>query len=74
MFYDVSLFRKDVKFLWKILINVIFIRKYLSTIKDEIWYDITTVPFPFSIKNVLEPRRINIWRREKFQSGKTLCY
>lgn len=79
MLYDERLFETNLLFLWKRIVNVIFIREYLGTKsrsnsdkKTIPWFEITTVPFPTPITDVYTPRRVDIWRESKFRSGADL--
>lgn len=77
MLYDQRLFQKPVQYLWKRIINVVFIRQYdgskSGVIQGQIpWYEITTVPFPSAIGSIFVPRRLDIWRNSKFRSGADL--
>lgn len=74
--YDNRLFEKNLFYLWKRIINVIFIRRYSGqksdTKKNMPWYEITTVPFPTQITSILVPRRLDIWTKSKFRKGTDL--
>ncbi|KAF7272015.1 hypothetical protein GWI33_015156 [Rhynchophorus ferrugineus] len=70
--YDHVLFQKDTFYIWKRLINVIFIKKYESKNKvylknKSIWFEITTVPYPMNAEGILVPRRLDIWTNNKFR-------
>ncbi|XP_017773932.1 PREDICTED: glutamate receptor ionotropic, delta-2 [Nicrophorus vespilloides] len=71
--YDNRILHKDLYYLWKRMVNVIFIKEYAGSKKSsgEIipWFELSTVPFPSPIKGVFIPRRIDIWRRSKFRKG-----
>lgn len=73
--YDSRLFEEDLLYLWKRIVNVIFLREYggrkrTATVSFNIpWFEITTVPFPSPIKGVYVPRRLDIWRKSKFRAG-----
>nr|XP_022912663.1 glutamate receptor ionotropic, delta-1 [Onthophagus taurus] len=75
MLYDNRLFHKDIHYLWKRIVNVIFIREYggskkLGTNTRGLpWFEISTVPFPSPIQNVFVPRRLDIWTNSKFRFG-----
>ncbi|XP_076250217.1 ionotropic receptor 21a-like [Rhynchophorus ferrugineus] len=70
--YDHVLFQKDTFYIWKRLINVIFIKKYESKNKvylknKSVWFEITTVPYPMNAEGILVPRRLDIWTNNKFR-------
>lgn len=72
--YDQRLFQKNVQYLWKRIVNVVFIKQYDgsksgSTHGQMPWFEITTVPFPSTIGSIFVPRRLDIWRNSKFRSG-----
>ncbi|KAK9504028.1 hypothetical protein O3M35_010471 [Rhynocoris fuscipes] len=70
MLYDSRLFRKELYYLWRKVINVIFIRKFLEVPR----YEFTTVPFPYIVNTKLIPESIDTWRSGKFQKDKNLFF
>lgn len=79
MLYDDRLFESNLLYLWKRIVNVIFLREYSGTKsrsnsdkKTIPWFEITTVPFPSPIIDVYTPRRLDIWRQSKFRTGVNL--
>ncbi|XP_039292533.1 uncharacterized protein LOC111064372 [Nilaparvata lugens] len=64
MIYDTRLFNKDLHYLWKKIVNIVFFRRYGTTKR----FELTTVPFPAPIKKTLVPKRINSWFNGKFQN------
>lgn len=55
--------------------NVIFLKyhsKVVGDVKSKAWFDLSTVPFPNIIKEIFIPRRVDIWRRNKFHYGRDL--
>lgn len=76
MLYDHRLFRKSLHYLWKRIVNVIFIKEYIGIKKSGVttvaipWFELSTVPFPSPIQNVFVAKRLDIWRKSKFRSGK----
>ncbi|KAM3961306.1 ionotropic receptor 68a [Aphomia sociella] len=75
MLHDYRLFHSDLHFLWKRIVNVIFLRyhnKITGVLKSKAWYDLSTVPFPNPIKKVFISRRVDIWRNGKFHYNRTL--
>lgn len=72
--YDQRLFQKPVQYLWKRIVNVVFLRQYdgskSGNTQSQIpWFELTTVPFPSAIGSIFVPRRLDIWRNSKFRSG-----
>jgi hypothetical protein len=60
MLHDYRLFATKNNYLWKRIINVIFIRKYEAQIKTmKNLYEISTVPFPNAITNFYVSRVLN---------------
>lgn len=59
--HDYRLFTPDLHFIWKRLINVIFIRKYDTKSHRRHWYELSTVPFPMPIQDVFVSRVVNFW-------------
>lgn len=74
LLYDSRLFDKDLYYLWKRIVNVVFIREYEGLYKDvdkknNPWFELITVPFPSPINAVLVPKRLDIYSRGKFRKG-----
>lgn len=59
MLYDYRLFSSEMLFIWKRVVNVIFIRK--CDMRHRTWYELSTVPFPERIGEVFISRIINYW-------------
>lgn len=73
--YDNRLFEKNLFYLWKRIINVVFIRQYggqKSGTTNIPWFELTTVPFPSSLSTVLVTRRLDIWTKSRFRKGADL--
>ncbi|XP_066249306.1 ionotropic receptor 21a-like [Euwallacea similis] len=74
---DNRLFERKLHYLWKRIINVVFIKKHIGKkgldkpAKSD-WYELTTVPFPINFGNTLIPRRLDIWTKKKFRKGTDL--
>lgn len=74
LLYDYHLFTQKLHYIWKRLINVLFIRQYLSSYRNNVstgtWFDLNTVPFPIPIKNVMITKQINSWRsNRRYRNG-----
>lgn len=74
MLFDNRLFEKPLHYLWKRIINVVFIKKYVSKKTANMqsktdWFELTTVPFPINFGDVLIPKRLDIWAQLKFRKG-----
>lgn len=65
MLYDYRLFTPDMNYIWKRIVNVIFIRR--CDIKNEVWYELSTVPFPARVQEVFVPRVINFWTPNRYR-------
>ncbi|KAJ8912928.1 hypothetical protein NQ315_017258 [Exocentrus adspersus] len=77
LLYDNRLFEEKLFYLWRRIINVIFIRRFegrstTSGKQSFPWFELSTVPFPSQIKNVLIPKRLDIWAKSKFRKGTNL--
>lgn len=44
----------------------------MKGVQTNVWYEISTVPFPSPIKEVLVTRRLDTWKQGKFQAGRNL--
>nr|ARO70548.1 antennal ionotropic receptor 68a-2 [Dendrolimus punctatus] len=75
MLHDHRLFHSDLHYLWKRIVNVIFLkyhRKITGVQKSKAWFDLSTVPFPNPIQGVFVPRRVDIWSKGKFHYNRSL--
>nr|XP_014283158.1 glutamate receptor ionotropic, delta-2 [Halyomorpha halys] len=68
LLHDVRLFHKDYFYLWKKIVNVIFIRKFFEVNR----YELMTVPFPSPIVHNWKPIRIDSWKSGKYQKNNEL--
>nr|XP_023027160.1 uncharacterized protein LOC111515158 [Leptinotarsa decemlineata] len=75
LLFDIRLLDKTLFYLWKRIINVIFIKEHAvidSSGNDLSWFEIMTVPFPLPINNILIPWKVDIWAHSKFRKGAEL--
>ncbi|KAJ8985052.1 hypothetical protein NQ317_016963 [Molorchus minor] len=77
LLHDNRLFDSKLFYLWRRLINVLFIKRHEGRSLDKTkntapWFEVTTVPFPLSVTRVLIPRRLDIWAKSKFRKGTKL--
>nr|QPZ88975.1 ionotropic receptor 11 [Diaphorina citri] len=61
--FDFRLIQPGLHYIWKKIVNVIFLREYARSGR----YEIITTPFPVPIQEVLVPRRLDYWHHRKFQ-------
>lgn len=61
MLHDYRLFAPDLHYIWRRMINVIFIRKYDTIEHRRHWYELSTVPYPFPIREIFVSRVVNFW-------------
>ncbi|KAL7037123.1 hypothetical protein ACKWTF_009084 [Chironomus riparius] len=59
MLHDYRLFTPENHFLWKRLINVIYIRKSSRMDKKTLLYELSTVPFPSTIRGIYVSKIVN---------------
>jgi hypothetical protein len=80
LLHDHRLFHSSLHYLWKKIVNVIFLRQHdrhhgsvlLSHQNIHPWYDISTVPFPSPIRNTFLLHHLDTWHQGKFHSGADL--
>nr|AXF48871.1 ionotropic receptor IR40 [Lobesia botrana] len=75
MLHDFRLFHSELHYLWKRIVNVVFLRyhkKVLGLAKSKAWFDLSTVPFPNPIKAIFVSRRVDIWRNGRFHYNRPL--
>lgn len=59
--HDYRILTSDMNFIWKRFVNVIFLRRCDT---PGVWYELSTVPFPAPIEEILFPRIVNYWSPE----------
>jgi len=77
LLHDHRLFHSTLQYLWKKIVNVIFLREHgrhhgsvlLSHENVHPWYDISTVPFPLPIHNTIILYHLDTWHQGRFHSG-----
>ena len=73
MLHDVRLFHSNLHFIWKRIVNVVFIKYHRKvSSKSEAWFELSTVPFPNPIKGIFISRRVDIWKNGKLHYGRDL--
>lgn len=76
MLHDYRLFAADLHYLWKRLVNVVFVRQYdrssRAGVSTGTWFELSTVPYPVPVREVFVPRRLDFWRGGRFQKGNQL--
>ncbi|CAH0406266.1 unnamed protein product [Chilo suppressalis] len=73
--HDYRLFHSELHYLWKRIINVIFLRyhnKFTGVSRSKAWFDLSTVPYPNPIKNIFISRRVDIWKDGSFHYNRPL--
>ncbi|XP_041977432.1 glutamate receptor ionotropic, delta-2, partial [Aricia agestis] len=73
MLHDIRLFHSELHYIWKRIVNVLFLkyhRKIIGNVKNKAWFDVSTVPFPNPIKEIFISRRVDVWRSGKFHYGR----
>lgn len=76
--HDYRLFAPDLHYVWRRLVNVVFVRQYDRSSRAGVrtaatWFELSTVPFPVAVRGVLVPRRLDFWRSGRFQVGARLA-
>jgi hypothetical protein len=77
LLHDHRLFHPSLHYLWKKIVNVIFLRQHGRSVLmghqiTSSWYDISTVPFPSPIHNTFILHLLDTWHHGKFHSGADL--
>ncbi|XP_055589024.1 glutamate receptor ionotropic, kainate glr-3 [Uranotaenia lowii] len=79
--HDYRLFAPDLHYLWKRIVNVVFVRELTSTKsgrrnhQDKTHhYELATVPFPFPLKGIFVAKRLDFWYKGKFRYSQKLFY
>ncbi|KAJ6650184.1 Glutamate receptor ionotropic, delta-1, partial [Pseudolycoriella hygida] len=73
LLHDYRLFSKQLHYLWKRIVNVIFVKENdysrRGNFSTGTWFELTTVPFPLPIKEVYVDKKLDIWRSGRYQKG-----
>lgn len=74
--HDYRLFSKDFQYIWKRIVNVVFMRQYdrhlKATIRSGKWFELSTVPFPLSLKQVFVSKVLDFWMAGRFRFNNKL--
>lgn len=69
--HDYRLFSKKINYIWKRIVNVIFVREYGNSHRKNVstgkWFELSTVLFPFAIKEVFVSKQLDIWRSGRYR-------
>ncbi|XP_077301063.1 ionotropic receptor 21a-like [Arctopsyche grandis] len=60
LLHDFRLFNSNMHYIWKRIINVIFIKHYIKHMNS--WFELSTIPFPAPFNGVLITKRIETWK------------
>ncbi|XP_055542534.1 uncharacterized protein LOC129728143 [Wyeomyia smithii] len=78
LLHDYRLFVPDLLYLWKRIVNVLFVRQlFFGGSKGSLTnrhYEVSTVPFPFPLKGVFVSKKLDFWRDGKFRYSRKLFY
>lgn len=78
MLHDYRLFVPRLHYIWRRIVNVLFVREYEDigrrgneTTDDQaaIWFELSTVPFPLPIKEVFVSKQLDFWRMGRYRRG-----
>ncbi|XP_053692395.1 uncharacterized protein LOC128740851 [Sabethes cyaneus] len=76
--HDHRLFVPDLLYLWKRIVNVLFVRQLsFGGSKGQLMnehYEVSTVPFPFPLKGVFVAKRLDFWHDGKFRYNRKLFF
>lgn len=72
MMHDYRLFAPSMLYIWRKLINVVFIKKTRDN--RGFRYELTTVPFPIQIRDIYIEYQVDMWRNGRFRFGRPLFY
>lgn len=75
--HDYRLFTPSLHYIWKRFVNVVFIRQYshkpvINFQKAGKIYELSTVPFPSSLKDVFVSRRLDYWQAGHYRYSKKI--
>lgn len=69
MNFDYRLFGESMLYIWRRIINVVFIKEVRDRKKTDGFpsFQLSTVPFPYPLKNVFVERQLDLWRKGRFK-------
>lgn len=76
--HDYRLFGRQMHYIWKRFINVIFVRQYDHSFRgnrtstNSTAFELTTVPYPSPINEIFVTKRLDLWRNGRYQRGTKL--
>lgn len=65
--FDYRLLSSDMHYIWKRIVNVIFIKQVDK--KNGNLFEINTVPFPSALGQVFVSKRLNFWRAGRYRNS-----
>lgn len=66
LYHDYRLFTQSMLYIWRRIINVVFIREVRDR-RTAAKFELATVPFPYPIQDIFVERQIDVWRRGRFK-------
>lgn len=79
MLHDYRLFSQSMHYIWKRIVNVIFIRLYEKSHRQGViskpagrLFEISTVPFPSPLKEVFVLKQVDFWQAGRYRYGGVL--
>lgn len=72
MLHDYRLFRRELHFIWRRYINVIFVRQSYGDSRTNSslsngWLELSTVPFPLPMRDFYIDKQLDFWRNGKYR-------
>lgn len=69
MNFDYRLISASMLYIWRRIINVIFIREIKDKRKTDGFptFELLTVPFPYPLQNVFVERSVDVWKKGRFK-------
>lgn len=76
MNFDYRLFSESMLYIWRRIINVVFIKEVRDKKRNEGFasFELSTVPFPYPLENVFVERHLDVWRKGRFKVGRPLFF
>lgn len=69
MHFDYRLFTESMLYIWRRIINVVFVKEVRDKRKTDGFhtFELSTVPFPYSLQNVYVERPLDLWKKGRFK-------
>lgn len=72
MLYNHKMFTQRLHYIWKRIINVVFIREYNYRRTNDKVFELSTVPYPLPLRSTFVTKQLDFWHAGKYRFGANL--